>query len=242
MARAEYTRAPTYRRALRLAPAPGARLACGVTDSAPLPLLLLGTTSGGKIREFRQLLADLPARLVTPPDLGLDMDVAEGDRSFAENAAIKARAYHAASGLLTLGEDSGFIVDALDGEPGVRSARWGDTDDYAVKNRLILARLSGVAWAGRTCRYVSHIAILGPDGRLRRRSASCRGYVAEVPRGTGGFGYDPIFYVASAGRTMAELEPAEKDRLSHRGRAVSHALPLLRALLASAPTEPRLAR
>ena len=213
-----------------------------MTDFDARPLLLLGTTSGGKLREFRQLLANLPARLVTPADLGLSMDVAEGDRSFAENAAIKARAYHAATGLLTLGEDSGFIVDALDGEPGVRSARWGDTDDYAVKNRLILGRLAGVPWERRTCRYVSHIAVLGPDGRLHRRSGSCRGYVAEVPRGSGGFGYDPIFYVASAGRTMAELEPAEKDRLSHRGRAVSHALPLLRELLAGAPTAPTLAR
>ena len=209
-----------------------------MTDSDRLPLLLLGTTSGGKIREFRQLLGGLPARLVTPPDLGLAFDVVEGDRSFAENAALKARAYHAATGLLTLGEDSGFIVDALDGEPGVRSARWGDTDDYEVKNRLILARLADVPWARRTCRYVSHIAILGPDGRLHRRSGSCRGHVAAVPRGSGGFGYDPIFYVATAGRTMAELAPAEKDRLSHRGRAASHALPLLRSLLLDAPTTP----
>ena len=221
---------------------PGARLASGVTDSDPRPLLLLGTTSGGKIRELRQLLADLPARLVTPPDLGLDMDVAEGDRSFAENAALKARAYHRASGVLTLGEDSGIIVDALGGEPGVLSARWGETDDYDVKNRLVLARLAGVPWERRTCRYVSHIAILGPDGRLHRRSGSCRGHVAEVPRGSGGFGYDPIFYVASAARTMAELAPAEKDRLSHRGRAVRHAIPLLRELLVGAPTEPRPAR
>ena len=213
-----------------------------MTDRDPRPLLLLGTTSGGKIREFRQLLAALPARLVTPADLGLSMDVAEGDRSFAENAGIKARAYHQATGLLTLGEDSGFIVDALGGEPGVRSARWGDTDDYGVKNRLILTRLADVPRERRTCRYVSHIAILGPDGRLHRRSGSCRGHVAEVPRGTGGFGYDPIFYVASAGQTMAELAAADKDRLSHRGRSVRHALPLLTELLVGAPTEPTLGR
>ncbi len=195
-------------------------LAFCMTDIHQYPLLLLGTTSGGKIREFRQLLGGLPARLVTPSDLGLDLDVAEGDRSFVENAALKARAYHAATGLLTLGEDSGFIVDALGGEPGVRSARWGDTDDYAVKNRLILDRLVGVPWEQRTCRYVSHIAIVGPDHRHYRRSGSCRGHVAEVPRGTAGFGYDPIFYVPALDATLAEVTPAVKDGLSHRGQAV----------------------
>jgi len=206
------------------------------------PLLLIGTTSAGKIREFRHLLAGLPARLVTPADLGLDMDVEEGDRSFQENAALKARAYHAATGLLTLAEDSGFVVDALNGEPGVVSARWGGTDDYAVKNRLIIDRLRDIHSGQRTCSYVSHIAILGPSGKLYRRSGSCRGYVAEAPRGTNGFGYDPIFFVPTADKTMAELSTAEKDRLSHRGRAVGHALPLLADLLRDAPTTPTLAR
>ena len=209
-----------------------------MTERDSLPLLLLGTTSGGKIREFRHLLAGLPARLVIPPDVGIDFDVEEGDRSFAENAAIKARAYRAASGLLTLGEDSGFVVDVLGGEPGVRSARWGETDDYAVKNRLILERLADVPPGRRTCRYVSHIAIIGSDGRVHRRSGSCTGYVATEPRGSGGFGYDPIFFVPSADRTMAELAPEEKGRLSHRGRAVAHALPLLERLLREAPMSP----
>jgi len=206
-----------------------------VAHTDQLPVLLLGTTSGGKIREFRHLLAGLRAKLVVPPDLGIDFDVEEGDRSFAENAAIKARAYHAASRVLTLGEDSGFVVDALDGEPGVRSARWGDTDDYAAKNRLILERLAGVHPGRRTCRYVSHIEIVGADGRVYRRSGSCTGYVATEPRGSGGFGYDPIFFVPTADRTMAELAPEEKGQISHRGRAVAHALPLLERLLRDAP-------
>jgi XTP/dITP diphosphohydrolase len=202
-----------------------------------LPDLLIGTTSAGKLRELRELLAGLPARLVTPADLGIELDVVEGDRSFAENAALKARAYQAASGVVTVGEDSGFVVDHLGGEPGVRSARWGDTDDYEVKNRLILERLAGVPWAERRCRYVSHLAIIGPHGRLRRRSGSCAGYVAWEPAGSGGFGYDPIFFVPRYGRTMAELTPEEKNRLSHRGSAVRHALPLLRELL-SRPVVP----
>ena len=203
-------------------------------DPAPpsSPTLLIGTTSAGKIREFRRLLAGLPARLVTPDELGIDLDVPEGDTSFAANAALKARAFHAASGLLTLAEDSGFVVDALDGEPGVRSARWGDTDDYAVKNRLILERLAGVPWPDRRCRYVAHLAIVEPGGRLHRRSGSCSGYVAWEPAGSGGFGYDPIFFSPRYGRTLAEISDEEKNRISHRGRAVRNALPLLRTLLA----------
>jgi len=204
-----------------------------------LPPLLIGTTSAGKLREYRDLFADLPARLVTPADLGLDLDIQEGDRSFAENAALKARAYHRATGLLTVAEDSGFVVDALDGEPGVRSARWGGTDDYAVKNRLLLERLRGVAWADRTCRYVSSLAIVEPGARLHRRSGACDGFVAPAPSGSGGFGYDPIFWVPSHGRTMAELTAAEKARISHRGRAARRALSLLRALLAGAEDQGR---
>lgn len=201
------------------------------------PILLIGTTNAGKIREFRRLLAELPARLVTPEELGIDLDVAEGDRSFAENAAIKARAYCAASGVLTLAEDSGFAVDALGGEPGVRSARWGGTDDYAVKNRLILERLAGLPWPERRCRYVAHLAIVEPDGRLYRRSGSCPGYVAWEPAGSGGFGYDPIFFSPQHGRTLAEIGDAEKNRISHRGRAIRNALPLLRSLVARSPAD-----
>lgn len=198
------------------------------------PLLLIGTTSAGKLREYRELFADLPARLVTPPDVGIELEVEEGDSSFRENAALKARAFHDASGLLTVAEDSGFVVDALDGEPGVRSARWGGTDDYAIKNRLILERLAGRPPRDRRCRYVSSLAIVAPDGRLYRRTATCEGIVADAPRGSGGFGYDPIFYLPRFQRTMAELAADEKHRISHRGIAARRALPLLRRLLSEA--------
>ncbi|MFN8524984.1 MAG: non-canonical purine NTP pyrophosphatase [Chloroflexota bacterium] len=202
--------------------------------STPTPRLFIATTSGGKIRELKQLLADLPVTLVVPADLGIDLDVAEGTRSFGENAAIKARAYHAASGLLTLSEDSGFQVDALGGEPGVVSARWGDTEDYGIKNRLILEKLGGVAGAARRCAYVSSIAIIDRFGRLYRRWSRCEGVVAAEPRGTGGFGFDPIFLVPSLGKTMAEMSTDEKGALSHRGRAVRNAMPLLRTLVEAA--------
>ena len=195
-----------------------------------LPQLLVGTTSAGKIRELRQLLAELPAQVVFPSDVGLDMDVGEGETSFAANAKIKARAYRRASGLMTIAEDSGFVVDALDGEPGVISARWGGPD-YVVKNRLILDRLAGLPDERRGCGYVTVLAIAMPDGRIFQRTGTCRGLVAWAPAGTGGFGYDPIFYSPELDKTMAQMESAEKDAISHRGRAVRKALPLLRSLL-----------
>ena len=198
-----------------------------------LPTLLVGTTSAGKVRELRQLLADLPARVVFPADIGLDMDVPEGETSFVANAKLKARAYRRASGLLTLAEDSGFAVDALGGEPGVISARWGGSD-YAVKNQMILDRLAGLRGDQRGCGYISVVAVATPDGRIFQRTGWCRGVVADAPAGSGGFGYDPIFYYPDLGKTMAQMEAAEKDEISHRGRAIRKALPLLRSLLAVA--------
>lgn len=195
------------------------------------PLLLVGTTNQGKIREFRDLLAELPARVVFPSDLGLTLEVEEGDTSFAQNARLKARAFRRASGVLTIGEDSGFAVDALDGAPGVISARWGGSD-YGVKNRLIVDRLAGVPEERRGCGYVSVLVVATPAGRVFQRTGWLRGTVAHEPAGEGGFGYDPIFFLPARGRTLAQLEPAEKHAISHRGRAVAKALPLLRSLLA----------
>jgi XTP/dITP diphosphohydrolase len=198
-----------------------------------LPTLLVGTTSAGKIRELRQLLADLPAHVVFPADIGLDMDVPEGETSFVANAKLKARAYRRASGLLTLAEDSGFAVDALGGEPGVISARWGGSD-YAVKNQMILDRVAGLRGDQRNCGYISVVAVATPDGRIFQRTGWCRGIVADAPAGNGGFGYDPIFYYPDLGKTMAQMEAAEKDEISHRGRAIRKTLPLLHQLLAEA--------
>lgn len=199
--------------------------------STDLPLLLVGTTNGGKIREMRELLADLPARVVFPGDLGISLDVEEGATSFVANAKLKARAFRKASGVLTIGEDSGFEVDALNGEPGVVSARWGGSD-YAVKNQRIIQMVEENPEKGRGCRYVSVLAIATLDGRIFQRTGFCEGVVADVPAGTNGFGYDPIFFIPEEGKTMAQLDSDEKGELSHRGRAVRKALPLLRSLLA----------
>jgi XTP/dITP diphosphohydrolase len=200
------------------------------TPGDRLPTLLLGTTSTGKVRELRDLFAGLPARVVVPSDLGIDLDVEEGETSFVANAKRKARAFRRASGVLTVAEDSGFQVDALNGEPGVISARWGGTD-YTVKNQLILDKLAGLPLAQRGCQYITVLAIATLDGKVYQRTGICRGIVADRAAGDGGFGYDPIFLVPEAGRTMAELSLAEKSAISHRGRAAQKALPLLHQLL-----------
>jgi XTP/dITP diphosphohydrolase len=206
------------------------------TEITELPLLLVGTTNAGKIREMRELLAELPARVVFPGDLGIDLDVEEGETSFVANAMIKARAFRRASGVLTIGEDSGFEVDALNGEPGVVSARWGGSD-YAIKNRRIIEMVADKPEKGRGCRYVSVLAIATTDGRMFQRTGFCRGVVADAPAGSNGFGYDPIFLVPELSRTMAQLEQVDKAEISHRGRAVRKALPLLRSLLEGAGPE-----
>ena len=192
--------------------------------------LLVATTNPGKQREFRRLLASLAAEVVTPDQLGLSLAVDEPHDTYAENASAKADAYVRASGLLTLADDSGIEVAALDWGPGVRSARWGagrgDADG-------LLAALAGVA--DRRARMVCVLAVgiptdAGPRIELVRGELS--GSIAPEPRGTGGFGYDPVFLV-DGGKTTAELPEDEKDRISHRGRAVAAAVPRLRELLAA---------
>jgi XTP/dITP diphosphohydrolase len=194
------------------------------------PRLLLATTSADKTRELRQLLGDLPIDLVVPADLNLTLDVEETGATFRENADLKARAFQAASGLPCLAEDSGFEVDALDGAPGVRSARW-EGHDYAHKNRLIVERVAGLSGVARRCRYVCVMAFAGPDGRLRHARGQLSGRVAPAPAGSGGFGYDPIFLIPRLTRTLAQLEPAEKNALSHRGRAARALRPVVERVL-----------
>ena len=205
-------------------------------DSPPLQpgdRLLLATTSAGKQRELRALLGDLPLELVTPADLGLTLVPEESGTTFAANAAQKARAYHAAAGLPTLAEDSGLEVDVLGGAPGVYSARWEGLPDGAEKNARLLSRLAGVPWGERGCRYVCHMVLIDRRGVEHHASGECRGRVALEPRGEGGFGYDPVMYLPELGRTVAELAPAEKDRISHRGAAAAELRAILLRLLAA---------
>lgn len=199
--------------------------------------LLLATSNPDKVRELRALLQGAVETLLTPDDLGLQLEVNETGATFRENAEIKARAYHAATGLLTLAEDAGLEVDALGGAPGVHSARW-EGDDYQRKNRLLIARLAGLPDSQRTCRYVAELALVDCDGRLYRARGSVSGRIAHEPRGSGGFGYDPIFYLPRLRRTMAELDEAHKNRLSHRGRAARRLLSILRRLVAAGSCQP----
>jgi XTP/dITP diphosphohydrolase len=195
--------------------------------------LLLATTSAGKQRELRTLLGDLPLTLVTPADLGLTLVPDETGTTFAENAAQKAHAYYAAAGVPTLAEDSGLEVDALGGAPGVYSARWEGLPDGAVKNARLLEHLADVPDEGRGARYVCHMVLIDRDGAEHHAEGDYRGRIAREARGTGGFGYDPVMYVPEQARTMAELTPAEKDRISHRGAAAAQMRAILLRLLES---------
>jgi len=196
--------------------------------------LLLATTNRGKQGEFGRLLHGIPGRLVFPQQIGLELDVPEPHATYAENATAKADAYCRASGLLTLADDSGIEVGALDWGPGVTTARFGGTD-VADRVGLLLSSIEGAT--NRTARMVCHLALAIPaaDGvapAIELFSGEVDGSVATERRGTGGFGYDPIFLLPS-GQTTAQLPEAEKDQISHRGKAVAAAMPRLRQLLGS---------
>ena len=197
--------------------------------------LLVATNSPGKVREYEALLKGLPLTLTYPAQEGVDIEVEETGSTFAENARLKAVAYARASGLLTLADDSGLEVDALEGEPGTRSARYAgqgasDEDRY----RLLLSKLEGVPWERRTARFRCAIAVATLQGEVRTAEGTCEGIIAFEPKGEHGFGYDPVFYMPEHGQTMAELETEIKNRISHRARAAEGARRILQELLSSA--------
>ena len=194
--------------------------------------LLVATSNAGKVREFVELLGPaLPegSQLVSLADLKLPAPDETG-ATFAENAAQKARTSALASGLWTLGDDSGLCVDALDGAPGLHSARYAPTD--AERRTRLLGALLRTPEGRRRAFFECALALVSPEGqRLFRAEGRCDGTIAGAPRGAGGFGYDPIFLPDEAqGRTLAELNPAQKNALSHRGRALKRMLPLLTRL------------
>jgi XTP/dITP diphosphohydrolase len=190
--------------------------------------LLLATNNKGKLEELRVLLAGVPFLLVSPAEAGLALDVDESGKSYAANARLKARAFAQASGLLTLADDSGLEVDALGGAPGVFSSRYagpGASDKQRVA--YLLDKLQNVPFKERTARFRCVIAIASPCGIIRMCSGSCRGVIALEPEGNNGFGYDPVFYFPGLGKTMAELPPEIKNRISHRARAAARAAKIL---------------
>lgn len=194
--------------------------------------LLIATNNAGKLREYADLLGDLPVQLTTPRQEGIELEVEENGASFAENALLKARAYCAASRLPTLADDSGLEVDALGGAPGVFSARYaGNSATDRQRYEKLLAELREVPPAERTARFRCVIALVMPDGTEEIAEGECEGVIIDTPRGEHGFGYDPVFYMPALGRTMAELPPELKNRVSHRARALMRMKPLLMALL-----------
>jgi XTP/dITP diphosphohydrolase len=194
--------------------------------------LVLATTNQGKVVELRRILAGLDVELLDAAAVGLG-DVDETGTTFAENALLKARAGAEACGLACVADDSGLVVDALDSEPGVRSARYAGTHgDDEANLRLVLERLRGVD--DRRARFVCVAALAAPDGRSWTTEGVLEGTLTDAPRGSGGFGYDPIFVPLGDTRTTAELAPEEKDAISHRGQAFRALRPVVAALAAPA--------
>jgi XTP/dITP diphosphohydrolase len=190
--------------------------------------LLLATTNRHKLDEFYTIFSDLPLTLRSLREVQIDTDVEETGQTFAENAAIKARFYAQASAMLSLADDSGLEIDALDGAPGVFSARFAGRDtSYEERFRLILEQMRGLTGEQRKARFRCAIALAEPDGHCRIVEGMIEGIVADSPRGVHGFGYDPIFLLPELGRTFAELTPEQKNRISHRGRAAQFARVLL---------------
>ncbi len=182
--------------------------------------LVIASRNPGKIREIRAICADWPVQWVTHQEASWP-DVEETGPSYLENALLKARTVTAATGEAALADDSGIEVDALGGGPGPRSARYAGERATDEENlQALLRALAGVPGPGRTARYRAVAAVAFPDGRELSAEGVCEGLLRTRPQGAGGFGYDPIFEPAGWDRTMAELSPEEKDRISHRGRAL----------------------
>ena len=195
--------------------------------------LLIATNNQGKIKELHELLDDMGIELVTPSQIGLDLDVLEDGATYAENATKKALAFATASGLISLADDSGLEVDALGGAPGLYSARYGSPDGNklsdAERRKYLLGKLQNMPrpW---TARFHATIAIATPNSQLQITDGFCEGEIIPEERGRGGFGYDPIFLLPELGKTMAELSMDEKNHLSHRARAVIKAKGILNEL------------
>lgn len=195
--------------------------------------LLIATNNAHKIEEFKEIFADLPLEITFPHELGLEMEPEETGTTFEENAIIKATAFAQVTGLLTIADDSGLEVDALGGNPGVYSARYGDTPKDAHRERyeLVLKKLVGVPDARRTARFRCALAIVLPEMVVDVVYGAVEGRITHAPAGDGGFGYDPIFWVPEFSKTLAQVSSAEKHRISHRGRAARAAIPILKKLV-----------
>lgn len=181
---------------------------------------VLASHNKGKLAEMQAILGELGVEVVMPADVGMDIDVEETGTTFAENAGLKAQAIMQASGLPAIADDSGLCVDALNGAPGVYSARYGGEGlDDAGRYRMLLANMP--RGAARTAKFVSVITCCFPGGDVLTARGECPGTIAFAPMGEGGFGYDPVFFLPKLKKTFAQLSPEEKNAISHRGLALA---------------------
>jgi XTP/dITP diphosphohydrolase len=196
-----------------------------------MPKLLLATSNSGKIREYRFLLDGLGYKITTLAEEGIAKVVTESGNSYEKNARLKAITYAKLSQLTALADDSGLEVDALNGEPGVKSARFaGEAATDAERVSFLLAKLNGVPKEQRTARFKCVIVIATPQGQSKVCYGECRGMIALEAKGENGFGYDPIFFLPELGKTMAELLLEMKNKISHRAQASQKARQVLQQL------------
>ena len=193
--------------------------------------LLLATNNSGKVAEIKALLNGAGLTLLTPTEIGLALEIQEDGQTYAENASKKAVAFSKASGMVAMSDDSGLEVDALDGLPGLHSHRFSPKPEAtdADRRKYLLEKLQGMRrpW---TAHFQATVAVALPSGEVKLATGQCDGEIIPEEFGTNGFGYDPIFFLPELGLTMAELEMDEKNRLSHRARAVKNALPILKEI------------
>ena len=183
--------------------------------------IVFATGNEGKMREVRLILADLGMEILSMKEAGANPDIVENGKTFGENAQIKAQAVWEQTGGIVLADDSGLVIDYLNGEPGIYSARYmGEDTSYEIKNQALIDRLAGVEGEDRSARFVCNIAAVLPDGRVVHTEETMEGLIAMEPGGDGGFGYDPILYLPEYGKTSAEISIEEKNRISHRGKAL----------------------
>ena len=191
--------------------------------------IIFATGNEGKMREIRAILEDLKLPVLSMKEAGVNPEIVEDEETFGENAEIKARAVWNLTGDIVLADDSGLVVDYIGGEPGIYSARYlGEDTSYAVKNQVIIDRLSQAKGSERSARFVCNIAAVLPDGRVLHAEETMEGEIAYAPAGSGGFGYDPILYLPEFAKTSAELTMDEKNQISHRGKALRAVKELLK--------------
>ena len=183
--------------------------------------IIFATGNEGKLKEIRMVLADLDVTVLSMKEAGVDVEIIEDGTTFEENAVIKAKTIMQETGKLTLADDSGLEIDALNKEPGIYSARYlGEDTSYHIKNKTLIERLAGVPDEKRTARFVCAVTAAFPDGTVETVRATMEGRIGYEEKGSNGFGYDPIFYLPDYDCMSAELPLTEKNKISHRGKAL----------------------